>query len=115
MPVKSPTSTKQTGGRSGTGVQGGGSERLPVASTTMVVALGGRHVDLLDDRRPVGGGGERLHHAGGAEDRDAAEMPSRPLVVLAAMAWPPGTENVTTTGRSVTSASAAGSSAGGRG
>ena len=34
-------------------------------------------------------------------------IPSRSLVVLAAIACPPGTEKVTTSGRSVTSASAA--------
>ena len=34
-------------------------------------------------------------------------IPSRSLVVFVAMACPPGTENVTTSGRSVTSSSAA--------
>src|SRR5438105_7514342 len=37
------------------------------------LALGGRHVDLLGDRRPVGGRGEGAHDSRRAQDRDAAD------------------------------------------
>ena len=40
----------------------------------MTDAIGG-HVDLLDDRRPIGRGGEGPDDAGRAQDGDAAEDP----------------------------------------
>src|SRR5581483_9486569 len=54
----------------GPGAQRIGLGPAPGGQHDAVVALGGGHVDLLDHRRPVGGGGEGLHDPGGAEDGD---------------------------------------------
>ncbi len=71
--MKSPTSTKQVSGSSGSSAHRGLLGPPAGRQYQRRQALGGHHVDRLHDRRPPRRGAERPDHPGRPEDRDAAE------------------------------------------
>ncbi len=77
-PTKSPMSISAISGRP-CSFRIAASEVEPVAAGDVVEARRPRHVDAAEDRMDPGRAGIGDHHAGGAEDRDAAENAEAPV------------------------------------